>query len=369
MSLRIAILGTGGVGGYTGGRLWLAGEDVTLIAQRFQNVAHIRKHGLLLTDTGGECLARPPILHVGEVERLAAQSLDVVFLCVKSYDTLRTASLIVPFVAPDGCIVSMQNGMNEEQIAVAAGWARTMGVVMSTIGVNAVGPGHVVRTSTPGGAAHTVFRVGRMDGKITPRVQEVVRVLSAVDSAAATTNLSGERWSKLVANSISHGLSAATGLTSHDLLKTDFLRPIIIRLAAEGVRVGHMLGYSLVPIYGAAPATWVAAAAGNPRSTMEINRSLAERIARLTEQERPSVAQDLLRGRRTEIEHTSGLLVSKAHVLGLAVPTQETVLGIVRRVERGELVPDPRNLLDIRHDSERPTLPEQENLGPNAAIR
>ena len=86
---------------------------------------------------------------------------------------------------------------------------------MSSIGVNAVGLGQVMRTSTPGGAAYTVFRVGRPDGQVTPRVEDVVRALRAVDSAAATTNLVGERWSKLVTNSISHGLSAATGLTSH----------------------------------------------------------------------------------------------------------------------------------------------------------
>ncbi len=347
MSLRIGVLGTGGVGGYTGGKLTLAGEDVTLISQQQENAEHIRKEGLRLTDTQGERLTRPVVLHVGEVQRLAGRPLDAVFLCVKSYDTSRVSALIAPFVAPDGCIISMQNGMNEEQIATVAGWQRTMGVILSTIGVNAVGPGHVVRTSMPGGDAHTVFRVGRPDGRITPRVEEVVRVLRAVDSATATTNLWGERWSKLVANSISHGLSAATGLASHELLKAEYLRPVIIGLAAEGVHVGQSLDYALVPIYGAAPEAWTSAAAGDPQYIMEINCSLTERLARLTEQERPSVAQDLLRGRRTEIEHTSGLLVSKAHGLGLAVPAQEAVLGIVRRIERGEMTPDPANLSGI----------------------
>jgi 2-dehydropantoate 2-reductase len=351
MSLRIGVLGTGGVGGYIGGHLALAGEDVTLISQRQENVERIRRQGLRLRDTRGEQVARPAVLHVSEVGKFAARPLDVVFLCVKSYDTPRASALIAPYLAPDGCIVSMQNGMNEEHIALVVGWQRTMGVVMSSIGVNAVELGHVIRTSTPGGDAYKVFRVGRPDGKVTPRVEEVVRALDAVDSAVATTNLWGERWSKLVTNSISHGLSAVSGLTSHELLKADFLRPVIIGLAVEGIRVGQSLGYSLVPIYGASPEAWTAAAAGDRHSAMEINRSLTERLGRLTAQERPSVAQDLLRGRRTELEYTNGLLVSKAHGLGLAVPAQETVLSVARRIERGELTPHPRNLSGITSSS------------------
>jgi 2-dehydropantoate 2-reductase len=344
MRMRIGILGAGGVGGYTGGHLSLAGEDVTLIGQRQENVAHIRSQGVRLVGTHGERVARPAMLHVSEVQQLTGRPLDAVLLCVKSYDTPWASALIAPFLAPDGCIVSMQNGMNEEPIAAVVGWERTIGVVMSSIGVNAVGLGQVIRTSTPGGDVYTVFRVGRPDGQITPRVEAVVHALRAVDSTAVTTNLLGERWSKLVTNSISHGLSAATGLTSHALLGADALRPVVIGLAAEGIRVGQSLGYALVPIYGTAAGVWMAAAQGDPEPAMEINRSLTVRRGRVTEQERPSVAQDLLRGRRTDIEYTNGLLVRKAHDVGLAVPLQEAVLGLVRRIERRELTPDPRHL-------------------------
>jgi 2-dehydropantoate 2-reductase len=300
-----------------------------------------------LVDTHGARVARPAMLHVSEVRQLTARPLDAVLLCVKSYDTSRTSALIAPFLVADGCIVSMQNGMNEAPIAAVVGWERTIGVVMSSIGVNAVGLGQVMRTSMPSGDAYTVFRVGRPDGQVTPRVEAVVHALRAVDSAAATTNLVGERWSKLVTNSISHGLSAATSLTSHALLSADVLRPVVIGLAAEGIRVGQSLGYALVPIYGAASGVWMAAAQGDPASAMAIHRSLTARLSRVTEQERPSVAQDLLRGRRTEIEYTNGLVVRKAHDVGLAVPLQEAVLGLVRRIERRELTPDPQHLSGI----------------------
>ncbi len=113
----------------------------------------------------------------------------------------------------------------------------------------------------------------------------------------------------------------------------------MVGLAAEGIRVGQSLGYALVPIYGAESGVWMAAAQGDSESAMAINRSLTAQLGRVTERERPSVAQDLLRGRRTEIEYTNGLLVRKAHDLGLAVPLQEAVLGLVRRIERCEPTP------------------------------
>lgn len=347
MGLRIGVFGAGGVGGYVGGCMALAGEDVTLIGQWPENIDRIKREGLCVEDAAQRRIARPAALHLHEVQRLVHRPLDVVFLCVKSYDTPWAATMAACYLSPRGFIVSMQNGMNEECIADIAGWERTMGVVLSTIGVNAVGPGHVVRTTLPAGAAHAVFRVGEVHGRITQRALEIVRVLGRADSATTTTNLWGERWSKLVTNSISHGLSAATGLTSRELLEAASLRRVIIRLAAEGILVGGGLGYSLVSIYGAEPELWVTAANGDEASIAEIDRSLAARLGRVTSAERPSVAQDLLRDRRTEIEFTSGLLVSKAQMLGIPVPTQEAVLAIVRQIERGELKPNPIKVAEI----------------------
>ncbi|MBI4203848.1 MAG: 2-dehydropantoate 2-reductase [Betaproteobacteria bacterium] len=347
MNLRIGIFGAGGVGGYVGARMALAGEDVTLIGQWPENVDRIKRAGLHVGGTGREQIAKPAALHLHEVQSLVRQPLDVVFLCVKSYDTPWATTMITPYLSPAGFIVSMQNGMNEESIAAFAGWERTMGVVLSTIGVNAVGPGHVVRTTEPAGSTHAVFRVGEVHGRLTHRVREVVRLLNCADSSVGTANLWGERWSKLVTNSISHGLSAATGLTSREILDSRALRRIIISLAAEGIAVGEALGYSLVSIYGAEPGTWTAAARGDHGSMQEIDLRLTERLGRVTGTERPSVAQDLSRGRRTEIEYTSGLVVSKAQGAGIAVPIQRAVLEVVRQVERGNLVPELTTLARI----------------------
>ncbi len=341
---RIGVFGAGAVGGTIGGLLALAGRDVTLIGQWREHIAAVRGHGLRIVDAAGTRVARPPILHHDELAALT-QPFDVVLLCVKSYDTEWAVKAVAPHLAPDGFVASLQNGMNEAMIASIVGVERTVGVGISTIGANATEPGEVLRTSSKGGAKHTVFRAGEIDGRITPRIEALVELLNLVDSAKATDNLMGERWSKLVINSITHGLAAATGLNSRALMVSKELRPLTIRLAAEGVRVGRAQHLKLVDIYGAEADTWLAAERGDAQALADIENGLQGRYRRATEDERPSVALDIMRGRRSELAFTSGALVAKARELRIAVPAQEALYAVAQRVERGELKAAPENTM------------------------
>ena len=94
-------------------------------------------------------------------------------------------------------VVSLQNCINEERIAAIVGWGKTLGCIASLIAAELYAPGHVKRTVPMGGDEHTVFRVGEVHGRVTPRAQEVVELLRSADSGKVTTNLWGERWSKL----------------------------------------------------------------------------------------------------------------------------------------------------------------------------
>src|SRR6185312_13647297 len=121
----------------------------------------------------------------------------IAFICMKSYDTEWAATLIRQYLAPDGYAVSLQNCMNEAALAGVVGWGRTLGCVASSITVGMMEPGHV-------------HRAGEVHGRVTPRAEEVARLVAHADSAKVTTNLWGERWSKLVANVMQNGISAAT---------------------------------------------------------------------------------------------------------------------------------------------------------------
>jgi len=245
MGARIAIIGTGAVGGYVGAHMAQAGEDVTAVDFWPENVEAIRTTGLHISHVGEapEFTAPMRALHVSELQRLSKEvPIDIAFVCTKSYDTAWATMLVRQYLAPGGFVVSLQNCLNEETIAGIVGWGRTLGAIASAITVELCGPGHVRRASGKRGAGHTVFRVGEVHGLVTDRAREVCRLLALGDSAKLTQNLWGERWTKLVVNAMANGLSACTGLLSRDILLDDGLRHFGVRLGSEAIRVGQALG-------------------------------------------------------------------------------------------------------------------------------
>jgi len=189
MSKRIVFMGAGAVGGYIGGHFARIGEDVTLIDPWPEHIEYIKHNGIHLSGTQGEHTIRLKALHLHEVQGLYKTPVDIAFICTKSYDTEWATMMIKQYLAPDGFVVSLQNSINEERIANIVGWGKEVGCIASTIGVDAYKAGHVMRTREPGGSTYTIFRVGEVHGRITPRVQNIVRWLSVIDSAKATTNL------------------------------------------------------------------------------------------------------------------------------------------------------------------------------------
>ena len=109
-------------------------------------------------------------------------------------------------------MLSSQNCMNDLLVASIVGHEREAPCVISGFAVALWEPGKVVRRREPEGAGHSVFRVGELHGKITPRVEELVELLGSVDGAYATSNIWGERWSKLALNAASNPVVAITGL-------------------------------------------------------------------------------------------------------------------------------------------------------------
>ena len=225
MGSKIAIVGAGAVGGYAGAHMAQAGEDVTFIDPWPAHVDHMKKHGLRVTHAKDVAEFKVPVraLHITELQQLAKEKpVDIAFVCTKSYDTAWATMMIKQYLAPDGFVVSLQNCMNEETIAGVVGWGKTLGCIASSILVNLPEPGLIHRGAGKGGKAHTVFRAGEAHGRITDRLKEVVRLVGTADSALATPNLWGERWSKLVANVMANGLSASTGLSGFEMLQNEF---------------------------------------------------------------------------------------------------------------------------------------------------
>jgi 2-dehydropantoate 2-reductase len=351
MGRRIAIVGAGAVGGYAGAHMVKAGEDVTFIDPWPAHVDHMQKHGLRVTHARDVPEFKVPVsaLHVTDAQCLAKEKpVEIAFVCMKSYDTGWAAMLIRQYLAPDGYVVSLQNCMNEETIAGVVGWGKTLGCIASSITVNLPEPGLIHRGAGKGGTAHTVFRAGEVHGRVTERAQEVCRLVAYADSAKVTSNLWGERWSKLVTNAMANGISACTGLTSSEILANDPIRHFSTRVGSEAIRIGQALGYELEEIHHLAPETIARAGEGDEAAMRTCDAERLRQSKRTAAEQRPSMGQDMQKGRRTEIEFLNGLIVREGEKVGLPSRANAVLTELVKRVERGELKPDPRHITELR---------------------
>jgi 2-dehydropantoate 2-reductase len=348
---KIAIVGAGAVGSYAGAHMVQAGEDVTFIDPWPEHVERIRSTGLRITHLRDvePFTVRPRALHITEVQQLNKEApVDIAFVCMKSYDTAWATALIKQYLAPDGYVVSLQNCMNEETVAGLLGWGKTMGCIASSITVELFAPGEVRRAAGKSGSRHTVFRTGEVHGRITERAQEVCRLVGYADSAMVTGNLWGERWSKLVTNVMGNGLSACTGMVTKDMIRNDAIRQFSARLGSEAIRVGQALGYELEEIMHLPPETIARAGEGDAEAIKIYDEHRLTEVSRGGGEHRPSMGQDMVKGRRTEIEYLNGLVVKKGEEVGIPAPTNAILTDIVKRVERGELNPDSKHITDLR---------------------
>jgi 2-dehydropantoate 2-reductase len=244
--------------------------------------------------------------------------------------------------------VSLQNCMNEETIAGIVGWGKTLGCIASSITVNLPEPGLVHRGAAKHGAAHTVFRAGEVHGRITERAEEVCRLVAYADSAKVTNNLWGERWSKLVTNAMQNGISACTGLGGGDMIKSEPIRRFSTRVGSEAIRIGQALGYELEEILHIPPETIARAGEGDEAAMRACDEQRIKDSGRTAAGQRPSMGQDMQKGRRTEIEFLNGLIVREGDKLGLPSRANAMLTDLVKRVERGELKADPKNITELR---------------------
>ena len=336
MPTRIGIIGAGAIGSVVGGMLTKAGHDVTLIDQWPEHVEAMRKNGLRLSGTCGDHTVRVKALHIYEAQAIT-EPFDAVFISVKSYDTEWATSLGIQYLKkPNGVVVDFQNGINDERVAAIAGRERTLGSVI-TIGAGMYEPGHAMRTDT--GAIG--FKIGELDGKDTERARELAKLISDVAVAKVTTNLFGERWSKLTVNCMANPLAGLSGLGTAEVRTQPGPRRIAIFVGGEVVKVGRACGYEVEPIYGIVAQRFVDASEG--RGFAEVEADVAAEGQRRGGG-RPSLLQDVMRGRRTEIDYLNGYVCEQGRRRGVKTPVNDAVVEAVRSHGVGKLKPDPKNL-------------------------
>jgi 2-dehydropantoate 2-reductase len=316
----ILVAGAGAIGGTTAGGLLRAGRRVVLVDGWFANVEAIRRDGLAYSVDGERHLVPARALYPDELEGRA----ELILLACKSYDTAATVRALEPFLAEDGAIVSLQNGINEDLIASIVGPSRTVGCVVH-YSAGMPEPGHAIRYSP---SAWRSYTVGSLDGTPVDRVAELL-------AAAVTGDIFGALWAKLALNCMINALTAVSDLRTAELWAVG--RPLMISLAAEAAAVARAQGREMRPIH------LVASGADLSPDLLLEDPARAEvlmaREAIARGNASPGVTsmlQDVRKGRRPEIDYINGYVVREGERLGVPTPVNAAVTTVLRAVASGE---------------------------------
>ena len=336
MSKRIAVLGAGAIGSSVGADLTKAGYDVAIIDQWPAHVEAMKAHGLRVVMSDEDLRTPVHAYHLCEVCTLNRE-FDIVLLGAKSYDTAWMTEFIKPYLKPDGYLAGLQNGMNDDTIAGIIGIPRTIGCVLE-LSAEVFTPGLVQRNTTH---QTTWFGFGEPNGEITPRLKALEGIMSCVAKISLTTNIRGAKWSKLINSSMILAPFGMLGMRSWEATDIPEVFKLCIRLGRETMAVGAALGYRIEPIFGLTAEKF----AGATDEVVEtLLRAILGHLGPNKKKARGVVLQDYLKGRYTETDYLSGLVVRKGKEAGVPTPANAAVVEINRRIRTGELKPERANL-------------------------
>ncbi|MDL9999576.1 ketopantoate reductase family protein [Variovorax sp. J22P240] len=293
--MKIAVMGAGAVGCYYGGMLARAGHAVTLIG-RPQHVEAVRRDGLLL-DTQS---FRTHVPMQASTDASAVAGAGLVLFCVKSTDTESAAMEIRPHLMPDALVITLQNGVdNAERLQALVPQEVAAAVVY--VATEMAGPGHVKHH-------------GRGELVIAPsKASEQVAALLAEAGVPTqiSDNVIGSLWAKLILNCAYNALSAISQLPYGRVVQGVGVDAVMRDVVEECLAVARAGG---VTVPGD---TWQA----------------VERIAQTMPSQFSSTAQDLARGKRSEIDHLNGYVMRKGDALGVPAPVNRTLYTLVKLIE------------------------------------
>ena len=293
--MKIAVMGAGAVGCYYGGLLARAGHAVTLIGRPI-HVEAIRRNGLRLQTADAD-------LHLplaASTEPAAVCDAEIVLCCVKTADTASAAAAMAPFLSPDAVIVSLQNGIENPDL-LRAQLRQDVLPAAVYVATEMAGDGHVRHH----GAGQLV--IGQ-----SPRSHEVADLFIAAGiPVELSDNIQGVLWTKLIVNCAYNALSAITALPYGQLVQHAGVEQVLCDIVDECLAVAAKAG--ITPV-------------GDVREGVQ-------RIPRIMPNQTSSTAQDLKRGRKSEIDHLNGCIVHKGEELGVPVPVNRVLHTLVRLFE------------------------------------
>src|SRR3954447_6605683 len=318
---RILVVGAGAIGGVAGAALTRAGEDVTLVDADVAHREAMARQGLTIDGS--------PEPHTVAVRALAPDALDgqfdVVFLAVKSQHTAAALAPAIPRLAPDGCVVSLQNGLNETPIASLVGPERVLGVVIH-LAADQIAPGQIVRHG------EGEFFLGELDGSRTARCERVQWLMARV----APTTIVDNVWGWLRTKQVYGCLLVASALADEPIgeqLAVPEVRLVHAALLCEATRVALAEGVRLERLDVLDPLDMLPTPEGG------VARAIAalDAVAAGSKKGRSGMWRDIkMKGRKSESDYITGDVVRRGAARGVPTPVNVGVLDLIAEIEGGQ---------------------------------
>jgi 2-dehydropantoate 2-reductase len=297
--MRIAVLGSGGVGGYFGGRLAAAGADVTFLA-RGAHLDAMRTRGLRIESPKGN-LHIPNTKAAGDPAEVGP--VDIVFFAVKLYDTEPAIAMLPPLIGADTAVIPLQNGV--DSIARLTGAVGARHAAGGTCYVSAViaEPGVIKHTAMD----HLIF--GEVDGRRTPRMAALLEACRPAGfQSTLSADITVDIWTKFVRLSVLSGLTTVARSPLGAIVRDPELFAMLKDAVREAMAVARAKGINV------------------PASTVD---DVAAAYAALPPQTKSSMLEDLERGRRLELPWLSGALVRIAREVGVETPIHRFITAVL----------------------------------------
>ena len=339
---RLLLMGCSGVGGVIAGRLLRAGHDDT-IATHNEKICHaISANGGLRLSTLDDQWTMPVPAHVylDEIQG----PFDAVYLAMKGTDVEQAAQDVEDYLSPEGYVVTFQNGVVEDRVSSILGRERVIGALASW-GATMHAPGVYEMTS------HGEIVVGELDGRLTPRVQQLKSTLESVSPVTTSDNVFGFLWSKLTLNSATSATGAVSGQLLGQMLWRNVGRRLALTIISEVVDVARAHGITLelvgntmdVQLLYLPPHRRGRGVGLDLIGKHAIMLVVGSKYRRL----KSSMTQSIERGRPAEIDFLNGFVVEKGREKGVPTPVNAALTAMVREVEAGTRQISPDNLDEL----------------------
>ena len=334
--MKTAIYGAGSLGTVLGAYLTNSGVDVDLVNRNRAHVEALKKNGARITGTVDKLV---PVKAMTPDEMTGPY--DIIFLMTKQLSNREVVTFLKDYLAADGVIVTLQNGIPEDSVAEIVGENRTIGCVVEW-GATMTEPGVSMLTSDPQSLS---FHMGGMPGIPDEKIQQVKDVLEKMCPVEIETNLPGARWSKLLINATFSGLGTVIGGTFGDVTGNAQAREIAVRCMKEVIDVGRAAGVTFAPVQGKNIVSlfyWK-----NP-----VKKALAKMILPVAMKKHaaiePSMLQDLKKGKPCEIDAINGVVCAWGKKTGVPTPVNNRIVKLIREIQDGKRETGLDNLADFR---------------------